>query len=77
MNSMRDDGIGEVPCILWRGLYKEAAQVAATSNADLAFVFEEQVAARAAVGNTLSPVPDKEFNFLTVNRRQRTSTNSG
>ena len=49
MNSMRDDGIGEVPCIRWWGLYKEAAQVAATSNADLALVFEEQVVARADV----------------------------
>ena len=68
MNSMRDDGIGEVPCVLWRGLYKEAAQVAATSNADLALVFEEQVAARAGVGNTLSPVPDKEFDFSDCGR---------
>ena len=68
MNSMRDDGIGEVECVLWRGLYKEAAQVVATSNADLALVFEEQVAARAGVGNTLSPLPDKEFDFSDCGR---------
>ena len=68
MNSMRDDGIGEVPCVLWRGLYTEAAQVVATSNADLALVFEEQVAARAGVGNTLSPVPDKEFDVSDCGR---------
>ena len=68
MNSMHDDGIGEVPCVLWRGLYKEAAQVTATSNADLALVFEEQVAARAGVGNTLSPVPGKEFDFSDCGR---------
>ena len=68
MNSMRDDGIGEVPCVLWQGLCKEAAQVVAASNADLALVFEEQVAARAGVGNTLSPVPDKEFDFSDCGR---------
>ena len=33
------------------------------SRCDLALVFEEQVAARAGVSNTLSPLPAKEFDL--------------
>ena len=63
MDSMRGDGIKEVPCTCLQPLYEDAGKVAETKNQALAHVFQEQVVARTGADSDLPAPPEGNFEF--------------
>ena len=63
MDSMRGDGITEVPCTCSQPLYEDAGKVAEAKNQDLAHVFQEQVVARTGADSDLPAPPEGNFDL--------------